>query len=908
MTTQRNVFVARERELAQLTDFLDTALAGHGQVCFVVGEAGSGKTALVTEFARRAEKACLDLIVALGNCSAQTGIGDPYLPFREILALLTGDVEAKLAERTISPENANRLRGLLRWSGNALMEFGPDLIDVLVPGAGMIAKATTFVADQVGWLEKLEQLMERKGLRRAGGGDKALEQAHIFEQYTNVLRALAAKQPFMLVLDDLQWADTSSVSLLFHLGRRIGGSRILLVGTYRPDEVGLGRAGERHPLEPVLNELKRYHGDIWVDLGQAAEAEGRQFVDALLDTEPHRLGEAFRQALFRHTGGHPLFTVELLRDMRERRDLVQDEEGRWIEGPALDWGELPARVEGVIEERIGRLEEELQEMLTVASVEGEAFTAEVVARVQAVDERGLIRRLSRELDRQHHLVGAQGVQRLGRQRLSLYRFQHNLFQKYLYNNLDQVERSYLHEDVGNVLEELYGDQAQEIAVQLARHFQEAGMTEKAVHYLSLAGEKAARLSAYEEAITLLSKGLEVLQTLPESPERAGQELQLHIALGTPLALAKGFAAPEVAENYAQARELCRQVEETPQLFPVLFGLFRFYHVRVELQTAHELGEQLLHLAQQVGDPTFLLQAHLALALTSYSRGDLASARAHFEQGLALYDPQLQSSYPALFGHDPAVASHSFLAQVLWSLGYPDQALQESHESLALAEEIGQPFNLAWAQCFAAMIHQHRGEAQAARDRAEAAMALCIEHEFPQWLAMGRMIQGWVLAEQGPAEREAGTLQIRQGLADWRATGAKLGLPAFLAPLVELYWRLGQTEEGLSTVAEGLEAAARHGEHWWEPELHRLKGELLLLQGDEARAEDSFQHAIEVARRQQAKSLELRATVSLCRLWRKQGKREEARQMLAEIYGWFTEGFDTPDLKEVKALLEELSRS
>jgi adenylate cyclase len=519
MTTERSVFVARERELAQLNEFLDTALAGQGQVCFVTGEAGSGKTALVTEFARRAEKAHPNLIVALGNCSAQTGIGDPYLPFREILALLTGDVEAKLAERTISPENANRLRGLLRWSGNALLEFGPDLIDVLVPGAALVAKAGAFVADQVGWLEKLEKLMQRKA---AHAGSPGLEQSHIFEQYTKVLRVLAAKQPLMLVLDDLQWADTSSISLLFHLSRRIGDSRILLVGTYRPDEVALGRAGERHPLEPVLNELKRYHGDIWVDLRQAAEAEGRQFVDALLDTEPHRLGEDFRQALFRHTGGHPLFTVELLRNMRERRDLVQDEEGRWIEGPALDWGELPARVEGVIEERIGRLEEELQEMLTVASVEGEAFTAEVVARVQAVDERGLIRRLSRELDRQHHLVGAQGVQRLGRQRLSLYRFQHNLFQKYLYNNLDEAERSYLHEDVGNVLEELYGDQAEEIAVQLARHFQEAGMVEKAVHYLSLAGEKATQVSAYEEAIALLTRGLELLQTLPESSERAGK--------------------------------------------------------------------------------------------------------------------------------------------------------------------------------------------------------------------------------------------------------------------------------------------------------------------------------------------------------------------------------------------------
>ncbi|NIP16737.1 MAG: AAA family ATPase, partial [Xanthomonadales bacterium] len=231
-----------------------------------------------------------------------------------------------------------------------------------------------------------------------------LEQSRIFEQYTKVLNALAAKRPLMLVVDDLQWADVSSVSLLFHLGRRMGQSRILIIGTYRPEDVALGRAGEPHPLEGVASEFKRYFGDIWVDLSQAAGTEGRQFVDALLDTEPNQLGEAFRQELWQRTEGHALFTVELLRDMRERADLVRDEEGQWIEGPALDWGALPARVEGVIEKRIGRLEAELREVLTVASVEGEGFTAQVVARVQEIRERQLLRELSRELEKRHRLV------------------------------------------------------------------------------------------------------------------------------------------------------------------------------------------------------------------------------------------------------------------------------------------------------------------------------------------------------------------------------------------------------------------------------------------------------------------------------------------------------------------------
>jgi adenylate cyclase len=428
MTEQ--VFVARERELNQLNMFLDRALAGQGQVVFVIGEAGAGKSTLVAEFARRAQETNPDLLVAVGQGDAQTGAGDPYLPFREVLGQLTGDVEAKLAQGAITQENAGRLRDFFRVSGQALLDLGPDLIDIFVPGAGLVTRAGTLLAGKTGWLDRLEDLTERKtttaspamssGRGPSTGSGQGLDQSRIFEQYTNVLHALAAERPLILVVDDLQWADAASIDLLFRLGRRTGDSSILLIGAYRPAEVALGRGGRPHPLEGVTSEFKRYFGDVAVDLGHADATMGQQFVDALLDTEPNRLDEHFRQALFQHTGGHPLFTVELLRDMQARGNLVRDAAGVWVEGSALNWRALPARVEGVIEKRIGRLDGELHEALTTASVEGEQFTVEVVAQVQGVAARELVRRLSREVDKQHRLVRAQGSQYLGNQRLSRY--------------------------------------------------------------------------------------------------------------------------------------------------------------------------------------------------------------------------------------------------------------------------------------------------------------------------------------------------------------------------------------------------------------------------------------------------------------------------------------------------------
>ena len=534
-------FVAREDQLARLDASLQQALAGAGGVAFVTGEAGSGKTALLGEFARLSMQTHADLVVAAGNCSATTGIGDPYLPFREILQLLSGDIEAKRAGAALTAEHARRLWAILPDTLTALMEAGPDLLDTLVPRADLVLRAEAFAGGAVkgAWKNRMSRLGQPPG-GAARNTQLALQQTDLFEQVTRVLQCLARSHPLLLILDDVQWADAGSVSLLFHFSRRLAGSRILVVAAYRPDAIALGPEDAGHPLASVVNELQRVSGDRSIDLDQC---EGGTFVEALLEAEPNRLSANFRGQLVRHTEGHPLFTVELLRGLQEGGDLVRDAEGHWVEGSALTWEKLPARVEAVIAERIRRLSGRCRALLAAASVEGEEFTAEVVARVLSVDESTILERLDGDLGARHRLVAAVSLRRLGARKLSGYRFRHHLFQHYLYDHLDVVRRAHLHEAVGSALEVLYGEAPDDLAAlapRLAWHFEAAGLAERAARHYLQAGRRAARLAAHEDAIGHLSRGLVLLNGLPDSPERARLKLDLQLASASPLALAVGL--------------------------------------------------------------------------------------------------------------------------------------------------------------------------------------------------------------------------------------------------------------------------------------------------------------------------------------------------------------------------------
>jgi adenylate cyclase len=674
----------------------------------------------------------------------------------------------------------------------------------------------------------------------------------------------------------------------------------LIVGAYRSEEVILDKDGERHSLESLVNEFRRAFGDITVNVDQV---EGQGFIDAFLDSEPNKLGNPFREALYQQTRGHPLFTIELLRGLHERGDLVQDADVGWIEGPALNWETLPGRVEAAIRERISRLPESLQRTLEVASVEGEEFTAEVVAGILDQGEREIVKHLSSELVRKHRLVGAQAIERIGSKRASCYRFRSYLFQKYLYDNLDEADRAYLHEDVGRGLEELYGEQASEIAVQLAWHFHEAKIMEKAIHYQHLAGTKAVQLSAYQEGIAHLEQGLALLEELPDSTVRAQLELDLQLALGMALLGSKGNV-PEVEHAYIRARELCQQIGNTAQLSQVVGELSIYHYARAEYEQALQLAEEASNLAREVEEPLLEAIGHWRLGYILFVLGEYSDARSHLEQVVDFYHPEQHQTFIALRGSDVGVGALAYYACCLWCLGYPDQATQCSQEALRLARELDHPFTLADVVSYGGcLFNRMRRDSQAMMANAQELMKLA--DKLHAWIRTATRQHGEAVAMSGRLEE--GIAQIREGLYLKEYGPERCYSTGALCSIAEAQANLGRIEEGLSTLSEAFTMVEETKERFCEAELHRLKGKLLLLEGGEKEAEASLHKAIEVARRQQARMWELRAEMDLCRLWERQGKKAEALERLEAVCSWFTEGFDTPDLIEAEKMLAGSSR-
>jgi DNA-binding SARP family transcriptional activator len=909
---EKSVLVAREPELARLDSALALALAGEGQIVFITGEPGSGKTALLQSFVQQAVSAHRTLVVAGTICNAYTGVGDPFLAFRDLLNQLTGASATDTLGILSLPVYSERRQSAPLLAVQALIQGGPALLDTFIPALPLVTLLENALPEKQDLRQQLQAWVERNS---HGSRAPMADQQQILHQYTQVMALLAAEHPLLLIIDDLQWADATSIVLLFHLARHTRQNRILLLAAFRPHDLAMGRSGERHPLQPVLHELQRYFGDIQIDLDQALESTGRTFVDQLLDSNPNRLGEEFRAALYRLTEGHPLFTVELLQSLQARGDLVQELDGYWIERVQPDWDLLPARIEGIIAERIDRLSELLQEILAIASIAGERFNAETIAQVQGADVGPIIRRLSDELGRRHHLVYALDPAPLQGQRLAQYRFRHSLFQYYLYNRLDPNERRYLHGEVGSALEKLYGAQADEFAVELARHFAEAGHGAKMVNYLLLAAEQALQLYAYAEAVAHCEQALAWLHSQPDTPARARLELPFQFALAAALAApldgTSGREASAVANAYTRVLQLYQHLGEpadlTPQYIRALLGLAAYHIKCAHWQKVRELCDRVFMLASQEESELFI-GAHLCAGIAMFNQCEFTLACYHLEQGIALastHYSQNTTLLAALVIGDLQVPCRTWLGWAYWVLGHLDQALEQNQAALAYARSLQHPPILFVALSEAMDLYRFRREPDRVYQLAEELYVLS-KYTRPYLLVAAKAEHGWALTQLG--HYAEGLDQIRQGLAYQQATGTHIAHVYGIVLLIEGLYAAGEIEEGLQWVEQALAIIETGTEGYLEAEVYRWKGELLLAQPGAAAdaAEAAFLQALAVARRQQAKIWELRAAVSLGRLWQRQDKRAQAHHLLDEIYGWFTGGFDTLDLQEAKALLAALA--
>jgi predicted ATPase len=678
-------------------------------------------------------------------------------------------------------------------------------------------------------------------------------------------------------MEDLHWVDPTTLEFLSLLVDQGPTARILALFTCRPD-FNPPWTGRSHLTQVTLPRLPRR---------QAAEMAGRVAHSIPLPAE------VIEQVVAR-TDGVPLFVEELTKMVLESGLLQERKERYALTGPLPPLA-IPTTLHDSLMARLDRLAA-VKALAQLGATLGREFAYELLQAVSPWDEGTLQQGL-------HQLVAAEFLYQQGLPPQATYRFKHALIQDAAYQSLLKSTRQQYHQRIAQILEARFPETVARQPELLAHHYTEAGLHVPAITYWQQAGEQATQRSAHVEAIAHCSKGVELLKTLPETPERALQELTLQRMLGVSLLSTKGFAAPEVESAYARARALCQQVGDTAHLGPVLFGLWGFYKVRDDLQTAREVAEELLTLGQRRDDPALRLQGHRALGDSLISLGEFVAGLTHVEQGIALYDAQRHRAHAFLYGQDPGAGCLSYAAQALWVLGYPDQALQRSQASLTLAHGLSHPFSLAHTLFFVVTVHAWRREWDVAQTHAEALLALATEMGFAQYVARGTYLRGWALAMQGQAEE--GIAQLRQGLDALWATGS--GQKRLMAMLAQAYGHSGHIAEGLAVLADVLAGGANPGGRDGGP-LYRLKGDLLVRQAlpDEPQAEVCFQQALTVAHHQQARSWELRAATSLARLWQQQGKYEEARELLAPIYGWFTEGFDTADLQEAKTLLEALT--
>lgn len=837
----------RARELVQFERLLAEAQSGQRRLVFVTGEAGIGKTTVIERFLAAAESQGA-LLVARGQCVEHRGAGEAYLPVLEALG--------RLARRPGA-------EGLVRL---------------------LAQQAPTWLA-QMPWLIEDDELESVQ--RRLTGATHE----RMLREMLETLEAIGAETTVALVLEDLHWSDPSTIDLLEAVAKRREPVRLLVLGTYRRGEA----IAQDHPVHRLEQSLRSRGLCAQVALGGLAEDALDEYAAALLGgSAPAGLG----RLLHERTGGNPLFAKTLLESWSQQGLL---DEAAGLDGLAID---IPDSIRELIEQMLSQLDPADQELLEAASVAGQRFSAASVAAALDRDTAeiearcGALARSGRFLERHGEDSWPDGTI------ASAFAFSHDLQREVVYDRLPAGRRARLHGNVGKRLEIAYTTRAREIAPQLADHLVRAGEVARAVVALRLAAEQAFERLAHREALDHLATGLEMLERVDEGGERSAAEFALQSMLGAALIATRGWSDPAAESAFLRARELADQIGQNDELGRTLFQLGTLYEVRGDYERADPLLHESLTLSGRTLNSGACTDSNELLACSLFHQGSFAQALEHAERGLAAYDGQYVNPLTAAYGDNAGASCHSWAALSLWFLGYPDQAGERARQAVETTMDPRRRCGRATALVQAAIVDQCGGDAQATLASAEAALQVATADGYAYRAAMATILRGWALAAAG--QHDEGVAELESGLALSAATGARMDDPYYFGLLGEACLRAGRHDAAAKALTAALDAAPHGRQFFYEPEIHRLRGEVALAAKppDSVAALESFTRALELARSQGAKPLELRAALSAAPLLVTEGRSDEARELVSTAYAAFSEGSDTPDLEAARNFLRQ----
>jgi DNA-binding winged helix-turn-helix (wHTH) protein/predicted ATPase len=858
-TSLPTYMVGRQSELELLQGYLERVNGGRRRVVFVTGEPGIGKTTLVGSFLSHAQ-ANDGVLTTQGQCIEQYGSGEAYLPILDALEGLCGT-------------NSNGLAELLR-------RYAPS------------------------WLANLPGLAdpaERSQLKRRSIGIAAERRMREIGAF---LEAIAKDRTIILVLANLHWVDPSTLALISFLARRERAARLMLIGTYRDTKLETMNP----PLRQTIEDLELHNYCSRLSLGNLSRTAVGEYLGARFASP--QVSDELLSAVYQRSKGNPLFMVNVTDYLISTQAIARHDASIELSGD-IDERSTPSTIRQLIERQLEDLSPEDQDLLEAASIAGTRFSpAEVAAALKEpeweVENRcARLAQLKQFLEKNGTAVCPDGTA------TPRYSFVHDLYRSVVYERISASRRARLHQVIGEQIEAGCRGATEQAAAELAVHFERSGDHDRAVQYLLQTAQRAMAQCAYQEAIEHAMTALIVLKPLAATARRIELRLKLELFLGVSLAAAKGYAATEAKEVFSRARALSRNIGNGTLLFQSLAGLWSFHLMRGELHPALELAEEMLQVAERTQNPGFYLNGHMAMGLPLFYLGRFPAAHDHLEKSSSYHGREKDPPVVSVYSWNPGVIVACYKAQTFWLLGYPEKALKEAETALQLAGELATPFHSALAAGLLATYHAYRRDPISALEWAGLAIELSEKYGFSHWLALGVLLQGWALAKSG--EVDEGISRLQTGIKKWNSTGAAMSMPTFHALLADAYQAGGHTDKALLSVEEGLATSKHSKESCYDAELYRLKGDLLTHAGKDrlsktqvTGAENNFRQAIQTARHQKAKFLELRATVGLARFWKSIGKRKQAYAMLAQLCAWFTGGLNSPELVEALELLKQLS--